>query len=227
MKLSVSGSTLSVNSYFTPYNFEYLEANDLDYGCPGAFLIPNSNYFFTGAKDGNIYLLNKDNMGGYQSSSNQVQQTIFLNQNANQHCQPAYYKGASNEFVYIWSENDLLRAFPFNRSSNMFDVNSTVIGASGPQGQNGAMLSVSSNGSAAGSGIVWASYSKRCDAEHNVCAGILRAFNADDITKELWNSDQNATDIVGNYAKFASPTIANGHVYLATFSNYVAVYGLK
>ncbi|HVM89009.1 MAG TPA: hypothetical protein VMT76_12540 [Puia sp.] len=227
MKLSVSGSTLNVSSYFTPFNFDYLEANDLDYGCVGSFLIPNSNYFFTGAKDGNLYLLNKDNLGGYQPTSNQVQQTIFLGGSANQHCQPAYYNGPSNEFVYIWSENDQLRAFPFNRSTNMFDVNSTVVGISGPWGQNGAMLSVSSNGNSSGTGILWASYSKSCDAEHSVCAGILRAFNADDITKELWNSDQNTADAVGNYAKFASPTIANGHVYLATFSNYVAVYGLK
>jgi hypothetical protein len=227
LKLSVAGSTLNVSSYFTPYNYQYLEDNDLDYGSMGSFLIPNSNYFFTGCKDGNLYLLNKDNMGGYQAASNQVQQTIFLNGNANEHCQPSYYKGTNHEFVYIWSENDQLKAFPFNRSTNMFDAGSTVVGISGPGGQNGAMLSVSSNGTAQATGILWASYSKSCDAEHNVCAGILRAFNGDDITQELWNSDQSSADAVGNYAKFASPTIANGHVYLATFSGYVAVYGLK
>jgi len=57
--------------------------------------------------------------------------------------------------------------------------------------------------------------------------GILRAFDANDITKELWDSGQNGTDLYGNYAKFVSPTIANGHVYMATFSNKVVVYGLK
>ncbi|MBS1947348.1 MAG: hypothetical protein JST47_06235 [Bacteroidetes bacterium] len=227
MKLSVAGATLNISSYFTPFNFDYLEANDLDYGCMGSFLIPNSNYFFTGAKDGNLYLLNKDNMGGYQAATNQVQQTIFLNANANQHCQPSYYKGTNKEYVFIWSENDALKGFLFNRSTNMFDVGSTVAGMNGPGGQNGAMLAVSSNANTSGTGILWASYSKGCDAEHSVCPGILRAFNADDITQELWNSDQSASDAVGNYAKFASPTIANGHVYLATFSGYVAVYGLK
>ncbi|MBS1932660.1 MAG: PQQ-binding-like beta-propeller repeat protein [Bacteroidetes bacterium] len=228
MKLTVSGSTLTVSTYFTPYNYSYLEANDLDYGSMGAFLIPNSNYYFTGCKDGNLYLLNKDNMGGYQSASNNVQQTIFLNVDANEHCQPSYFKGSNNEFVYVWAENDQLRALPFNRSTNLFDVSSTVLSpASGPIGQNGAMLSVSSDLDTTGTAIVWATYSKGCDAEHSVCAGILRAFDATDVTKELWNSDQNAADAVGNYAKFCSPTIANGHVYLATFSNYVAVYGIK
>ncbi|MGZ3820209.1 MAG: hypothetical protein ACXVB6_06435, partial [Mucilaginibacter sp.] len=57
--------------------------------------------------------------------------------------------------------------------------------------------------------------------------GILRAFDASDITKELWNNNQNSADNAGYYAKFSPPTIANGHVYLATFSNKVVVYGAK
>jgi hypothetical protein len=228
MKLTPSGSTLKINSYFTPFNFQYLEDNDLDYGGMGSFLIPNSNYYFTGCKDGNLYLLNKDNMGGFLNSSNQVQQTILLNSSANMHCQPAYYKGATNEFVYIWSENDQLRALPFNRGSNLLEPTKQVIATiSGPMGQNGAVLSVSSNGSATGTGILWASYAASGDAEHAVSPGILRAFDASDITKELWNNNQNGADNAGYYAKFSSPTIANGHVYLPTFSNKVVVYGIK
>ncbi|MDB5152477.1 MAG: hypothetical protein JWR54_1228 [Mucilaginibacter sp.] len=228
LKLSVSGSTLKVLSYFTPFNFQNLENNDLDYGGMGAFLIPNSNYYFTGCKDGNLYLLNKDNMGGFTVASNNIQQTIFLNGNANMHCQPAYYKGSTNEFVYIWSENDQLRALPFNRSSNLIDAGSHAIATiTGPMGQSGAVLSVSSNGTTAGTGILWASYAASGDAEHTVSPGILRAFDANDITKELWNNNQTSADNAGQYAKFSSPTIANGHVYLPTFSNQVVVYGIK
>ncbi|WP_426671620.1 hypothetical protein ACPPVU_10315 [Mucilaginibacter sp. McL0603] len=227
MKLTPSGSTLTINSYFTPYNFQHLEDQDLDYGCMGSFLIPNSNYYFTSAKDGNIYLLNKNNMGGYTAGSNQIQQIITLSSSSNMHCQPAYGKGAVNEFVYIWPENDQLRAFPFDRGSNTFKIANEIIGSNGPSGQNGAMISVSSNGSTAGSGIVWTAYAATGDAEHSVSPGILRAFDASDITKELWNNNQKATDNAGTYAKFSSPTIANGHVYLATFSGQVVVYGLK
>ena len=228
LKLTVSGSTLNVASYFTPFNFQTLEDFDLDYGGMGAFLIPNSNYYFTGCKDGNIYLLNKDNMGGFGATTNNIQQTIFLNGGANMHCQPAYYKGSTNEFVYIWSENDQLRAYPFNRGSNQFDVGSQVIATiTGPMGQSGAVLSVSSNGTTAGTGILWASYASTGDAEHTVSPGILRAFDANDVTKELWNNNQTAGDYAGNYAKFSSPTIANGHVYLPTFSGQVVVYGVK
>lgn len=227
MKLTVSGSALKVDTYFTPFNYSFLEDNDLDYGSMGAFLIPNSNYYLTGCKDGNIYLLNKDNMGGFDATANHVQQIITLNQDANMHCQPAYGSIGGKEFAYIWSENDQLRALLFDRSSNTFNQSATILGGSGPTGQNGAMLSVSSSGTTAGSGIVWAAYASTGDAEHTVSPGILRAFDASDVSKELWNSNQANADFVGTYAKFASPTVVNGHVYLATFANQVVVYGIK
>ena len=229
LKLTPAGSTLQVASYFTPYDYQYLNDNDLDYGGMGGFLIPNSGYYLTGAKDGTLYLLNKDGMGGYLPSSNQVQQVVPLGASANMHCQTAYYKGSSKEFIYIWSENDPLRAIPFDRGSNLLDPQSQVVFSGvGPTGQSGAVLSVSSNGSKDGTGILWASYAFSGDAEHNVSPGILRAFDANDVTTELWNNRQNVSrDGAGNYAKFSAPTIANGHVYLPTFSNRVVVYGLR
>jgi len=116
-----------------------------------------------------------------------------------------------------------------DRASNLLSAqNQVVSNVSGPTGQSGAVLSVSSDASKDGTGILWASYASTGDAEHAVSPGILRAFDANDISKELWNNQQNAArDGAGNYAKFASPTIANGHVYLPTFSNRVVVYGLQ
>jgi hypothetical protein len=228
LKLTPSASTLQIASYFTPMNYQSLNNNDLDYGTMGSLLIPNSSYFLTGGKDGNLYLLNKDNMGGWMSASNPVQQVVSLSVNANMHCQAAYYKGSTKEFVYVWSENDVLRAIPFNRSSNLLDQTGEINFGTGPTGQSGAVLSVSSNGSQDGTGIVWAAYAASGDAESFVSPGILRAFDANDVTRELWNNHQNvARDGSGTYAKFASPTIANGHVYLPTFSNQVVVYGLR
>lgn len=229
LKLTPAGSALQVASYFTPYDYQNLNNNDLDYGSMGGFLIPNSAYYLTGAKDGKLYLLNKDAMGGYSPSSDQVQQVVQLRIQANMHCQTTYYRGSAKEFVYVWSENDQLRAIPFDRASNLLDVQGQLVSAGvGPTGQSGAILSVSSNGSTNGTGILWASYAFSGDAEHTVSPGILRAFDANDITRELWNNQQNLSrDGAGNYAKFAAPTIANGHVYLPTFSNRVVVYGLR
>ncbi len=229
LKLTASGATLSVASYFTPFNHQFLNDNDLDYGGMGALLIPDASLYLTGGKDGKLYLLNKDDMGGYQSSTNDVQQIVPLGgNNANMHCQAAYYKGSAKEFVYVWSENDPLRAIPFDRAASQLSAQSEVYGtAQGPTGQSGAILSVSSNGSTEGTGILWASYASSGDAEHDVSPGILRAFDANDVSRELWNNKQDPRDYGGSYAKFAAPTIANGHVYLPTFSGRIAVYGLR
>ena len=228
LKLTPSGVTLAVSSYFTPFDYQAQNNADLDYGTMGSLLIPNSSYFLTGGKDGNLYLLNKDNMGGWVSGSNQVQQVVGLGNSANMHCQAAYYQGSAKEFVYVWPENQPLRAIPFNRGSNLMDAGQVVFGGAGPTGQSGAVLSVSSNGTTDGTGILWAAYAASGDAESFVTPGILRAYDANDVTRELWNNHQNvARDGAGNYAKFSAPTVANGHVYLPTFSNRVVVYGLQ
>ncbi len=228
LKLTPSGSTLQVASYFTPSDYQFLNDNDLDYGGMGALLIPNSAYYFTGAKAGVLYLLNKDDMGGF-ASSDRAHQMIQLSPSANMHCQAAYYKGSAKEFVYVWSENDPLRAIPFDHASGVLDLSGETISVAGaPTGQSGAVLSVSSNGATDGTSIVWASYAFTGDAEHGVTPGILRAFDANDVSKELWNNHQNfSRDGSGSYAKFAAPTIANGHVYLPTFNGQVVVYGLQ
>ena len=225
IKLTPSGSTLKVSSYFTPTNYLDMNNHDMDYGTMGSLLIPNSNYYFTGSKDGNLYLLNRDNMGGYSSSSNQIQQTIPIN--GSMHCQPAYFKGNGNEFVYVWSENLPLIALSFERGSNSFSDQQILSNVAGPNGGSGAELSVSSNGLVDGTGILWAAHAISTDAEIMAGPGILRAFDANDITKELWDSGMNSNDYPGDFAKFSAPTIANGHVYLATFSKQVVVYGLR
>lgn len=228
LKLTPSGSTLQVASYFTPADYDFLNNNDQDYGSAGALLIPNSNYFLTPVKTGTMYLLNKDNMGGYVSGSNNVQQIIQLS-GGEMHFHPAYYKGSAKEFVYVWAENDVLHAIPFDRGTNQLDLQAQLVMSNGgPTGHSGAVLSVSSDGAKAGTAILWASYAVTGDAEHDVSLGILRAFDANDITHVLYSNLQDPNrDGAGTYAKFASPTIANGHVYLPTFSNQVVAYGLR
>lgn len=227
LKLTPSGNTLAVTSYFTPTNYFDLNNNDLDYGVMGTLLIPNSNYYFTGCKDGNLYLLDKDNMGGYSVSGNQNKQTLPFT--STMRCLPAYYRGSTNEYVYLWPENEPLHAFAFNRSAGSLSYGPIYRAQIGPQ-DFGGVISVSANGIKDGTGIVWAAYAENRAPNtgyYPLYHSILRAFEANDITKELWNSDLSPADAPGNWAKFCSPTIANGKVYLATFSGQVVVYGLK
>ena len=121
-----------------------------------------------------------------------------------------------------------LYEFPFDRSADTLDVlNAITSSVHGPTAGNGSFFSLSSNGSIDSTAVLWVNQSLSGNANQTVCLGILRAFSATDVTKELWNSSMDSNDIPGNYAKFACPTIANGRVYLATFSNKLMVYGLK
>jgi hypothetical protein len=91
----------------------------------------------------------------------------------------------------------------------------------------GGFLAVSANSTNAGTGILWASHQFSGDANQAVRPGILRAYDAQNVTNELWNSEQfPPRDSVGAYAKFVPPTVANAKVYLATFSSRINVYGL-
>jgi hypothetical protein len=227
LKLTPNGSSFTLSSFFTPKNISDLEAADLDFGVTEVLLLPNTNRALVGCKDGKLYLLDRDNMGGYNAFTNNVIQTVDLGTNAHLRSSFAYFKGLQNEWVYTWSENSLLKALVYNRTTNQFDLNATISsGVQGPVGNNGALLSVSSNSSMNSTAILWASYAANGDANQSVRPGILRALDATDVTKELWNSATYSSDNPGNYAKFNCPVIANGKVYLATFSNQIVVYGL-
>lgn len=227
LKLTPSGTSFTVSSFFSPMNIAELETADLDFGVTQMLLIPGTTRVMTACKDGRIYLMNRDNMGGYNANANNVVQTIDLGINAHLRSSFAYYKGTLKEFVYSWSENALLKAFSYNRLTEKFDLGNTISsGIQGPVGNNGALLSVSSDGAADSTAVLWTSHAANGDANQSVRPGILRAFDATDVTKELWNSSEYQTDNPGNYAKFNCPTIINGKVYLATFSNRLVVYGL-
>jgi hypothetical protein len=230
LKLTPSGSTLSVSSFFTPKNYQYLETSDRDFGVAGMLLIPNSNRVLTGCKDGNLYLLDRDNMGGYNSSANNIIQTITLGTNVwILRSSLGYYKGEQKEYVYSWSEKAFLHAFLYDRNTDTLDVlNAIISGVQGPKNGNGSFFSITSNGSVDSTAILWVSQAANGgNANNQVLPGVLRAFKATDVKQELWNSEMEPGDAPGNYAKFNCPTVTNGKVYLATFSNKLEVYGLK
>ncbi len=227
LKLVPEEKSFRVASWFTPYNYDYLNSIDADLGASGALLIPDTNLVLGGGKGGTFYLVDRDNMGGFnERDDSQIVQSFDVAQTRHIHGSPAYWNGTNGQFVYVWAEFKHLRAYKFNGQT--FDLphyaESTM---ATPDGMPGGMLSISANGMKAGTGILWASHPASGDANQAVRPGVLRAFDATDITRELWNSNQNmARDDIGNFAKFSSPTIANGKVYAATFSNQLVVYGL-
>lgn len=218
--------TLHATDYFTPADWNYENQLDLDLGSSGPLLIPGSNLAVGGGKEGILFVVPTGAMGHLQgSAASNVQ--AFQATIGHIHGAPVYWVSPNNgPLIYVWGEQSPLRAFHFNGSG--FDTAPAMQSSmSAPPGMPGASLSLSANASQAGTGIVWAALPSNSNAETADVAGILRAFDASDLTHELWNSLQNQPrDDLGLFAKFAPPTIANGKVYLATFSNQLCVYGL-
>ena len=238
---------LTLADWFSPYNRNELNDQDCDLGSSGILLIPGTNLILGGGKEGIFYLLDRNNLGRDNSANgndDQIVQSFAVVSNPNCitkdstqthhiHGGPLYWNGPNGPYVYVWPENDYLKAFKlvngqFQTKPALQSTTTKPRGiAGGSPGMPGGMLSISANGSKAGTGIVWASHPYDRNANTQVVTGILRAYNASDLTQELWHSKQNSIrDDVGNFAKFCPPTVANGRVYLATFSGYLAVYGL-
>jgi hypothetical protein len=235
LRLTLSGTNLNLTSWFTPYDWPYLESTDRDLGSAGILLIPGTSLAFSGGKEGKVYLVNRDNMGGLSGSASddtniiQSFQVTAVGGVDNIHGAPVWWDGPDGSYTYIQGESDYLKQYKFDRAAGQFLAGPYAQSPSTAPagGMPGGMLAVSANGTNAGSGILWVSHPLSGDASGQVRPGILRAYDARNVAHELWNSEQlSARDSEGNFAKFIPPTVANGKVYLATFSNRINVYGL-
>lgn len=216
VRLTTSGG-LKVGDYFTPFNTLSEDNADADFGSAGPLLLPDltdaggtTRHLAVGAgKDGNLYVLNRDNLGQFNSGSNSVYQQFTLSSGEN-HSSPVFF----NNTLYVGPTNSALKAFPV---SNAKLATSPSSQSAHVFGGNGTVASISANGNA--QGIIWAL---------DWSAGTLFAYDATDLTKELYDSNQAASNrdhfsAVGGH--FITPMVANGRVYIGTKSS-VAVFGL-
>lgn len=227
--------------WFTPDVVDGLNGADLDLAGSGPILIPGTNLIISGGKSGVLYMTRTDDLGHRSTNDmNIVQEFDNSNpQGSNDQIKggPIYWNRDNSgvgPWMYVWSDGcNSLNAYHFNGST--FDTppvsQSTVLS---PCGSSGGVLALSANGSTPGSGIVWASIPVSGDANSGIHPGMLRAFDADNLNTELWNSnqDQSGRDSAGNWPKFSPPTVVNGRVYLGSFpgdgvsNTHVNVYGL-
>ena len=226
LELSAIHGKLGVADYFDMHNTVAESDKDLDLGSGGALVLPDQRdnsgkvwHLAAGAgKDNTIYLVNRDSMGKFnpQSDSAIYQEVPSTGEDNSQglggsggvYSMPAYFNGT----IYYGSVDDSIRAFKIENARIVSPAQSkTAITFGYP----GATPSISANGDK--DGIVWA-------VENNTPA-VLHAYEANDLTHELYNSNQERQrdQITGN--KFITPMIANGKVFVGT-PNGVAVFGL-
>jgi hypothetical protein len=218
LKISNAGAGLAVLDYFTMSNEVAESSADQDLGSGGEMLLPDLmdstntvRHLMVGAgKDGNIYVVDRDAMGRFNSNSNNNYQTLNGALPGGIWSTPAYFNGT----VYYGDVSGTLKAFTISKAKLL----------AAPQSQSstqfsypGTAPSVSANGTA--NGIVW--------AHENTSPAVLHAYDATNLAHELYNSNQAAgnRDQFGAGNKYITPTVADGKVFVGS-TNAVAVFGL-
>jgi hypothetical protein len=217
LKISTAAGGLSVADYFEMSNTLAESNNDTDLGSGGALVLPDMtdsggtvHHLAVGAgKDGNIYVVNRDNMGKFNASNDSAIYQELDGVLNGVWAMPAYF----NNTVYYGDQYEKMKAFPIANAklATAPSVTTTTVFA-----YPGATPSISANGTS--NGIVW--------AVENASPAVLHAYNAGTLA-EIYNSNQAASsrDHFGSGNKFITPMIADGKVFAAT-TNSVGVFGL-
>ena len=224
-KLSTTGTPLD---YFAPSNAAALYSGNLDLGSGGVLLLPTQggpypDEMVSAGKGGTVYLVNRDNMGHFNSNQDQIVQelvNIFPNTmgiEGGNFSSPVYFNG----YVYFAPvagpvqafqlTNGLLSTAPTSKSSEIY---SPVAPGTG----RGGTMSISANGSS--NGILWTLQ------DTGTTPGVLHAYDATNLANELYNSNQaGSRDTLDTWFKFSVPVVANGEVFVASDSQ-LTIYGL-
>jgi len=218
LQLQISSGSLVLNNYFTPFDQATLSEDDMDLGSGAVTLLPAqtsgpyTNLMVTAGKRGDIYLLNMDDLGEYNTGSNdQIPQYLPGALGTYFHGSPLYWTNGTDQFVYFLSHQDYLRSFTLsNGQLTPYATTSSKLTTYG-------LAEISSNGTT--NGIVW-------QVQNVSGTPRLTAYDAVALF-ELYDSSQapNGRDSLGTVPHFATPTIVNGKVYAGTQTQLV-VYGL-
>ncbi len=220
LDLDLTNGVLTLTDEFTTNIQASLNTYDLDVDSGGLLVLPTQsagNYphlLVQAGKTGTIYLLNRDNLGGYHPSGDQaLQELTAAVGGSGVWSSPAYWNG----FVYYWGQYDKLKAFPLVNGR----LSTTPNMSAETQGWPGATPSISANGTA--QGIIW---TVDTSGYANSTAAVVQAHAAGNVATTLYSSATNPSrDKAGTAVKFAVPTIANGKVYVGT-AGEIDVYGL-
>jgi hypothetical protein len=209
-----TGDSMNVTGFFSPNDQASLSSGDLDLGSGGAAILvdqptaPN-HLVIGGGKEGALYLLNRDNLGGNTSNDAGAVQVFSVGNRI--FATPAFWQNT----LYIGPISDHVKSFTLNTGAGQFNT-SPASQSPGTFGFPGATPSISAQGGS--NGIVW--------AIERAGAAVLHAYDATNLGSELWNSANNGADQAGGAVKFTVPTVANGKVYVGTASE-ISVYGLS
>ncbi|MBV8555833.1 MAG: hypothetical protein JO116_09720 [Planctomycetaceae bacterium] len=217
---------MTVVDSFTPFDFKARDNSDKDLGSTAMLLLPDfpgtahPHLAVTADKSGMIYLVDIDNLGGFNPGGPDRVIQEFKAGTGGYWGSPAYFNGV----VYYQGLGDVLKAYTLklDPATNTMMLDETPVSqGTTVSGYPGEAQSVSADGTR--NGIVW---DAQVDAFASSGPAILRAYNANNLSTPLYSSNQaGPRDTAGGGVKFVTPTIANGLVYLGA-QYEVDIYGL-
>jgi len=208
--------------YFTTYDALTYNLTDRDIGSSGSTLLPDQNgpyphLLVQGDKSGDLFLINRDEMGGYNPNDNSQIVQYLPGAETGMWSSPAWW----NNYVYIGGGGDYLKAFSFYPANGLLSTTPTSQ-TSAKYSYPGTTVSISANGTS--NGIVWALN----NAQYKTTTGVasLDAYDATNLGTHLYSTSTNSSrDNPGAPIKMTVPTVVNGKVYITT-QNSLVVYGL-
>jgi outer membrane protein assembly factor BamB len=219
VKLALRGNTLQAVDFFAPHDQKIMQDEDLDLGSSGPILLPTQPgphpHLAVGAdKRGVIYVVDRDRMGNHRRHDDRQIVQLISGAIAPVFNTPAYWNGR----VYFGGINDRLKAFLVTNGR----LSTSAVSCSPSNfGYPGTSPSVSTDGDQ--NAIVWA---LQTDQYYAGGAAVLHAFDASDLSRELYRSDlAGDRDTADPGVKFTTPTIADGKVFFGT-QDHLDVYGL-
>jgi len=120
LKISTSNKQLAVADYFEMFNQVAENGADQDLGSGGALVLPDlddstgkARHLAVGAgKDGNIYVVDRDGMGGFNPTSNNIYQQVSRALSGAVFSMPAYFNGT----LYYGAVGDKIKAFAIGQA---------------------------------------------------------------------------------------------------------------
>lgn len=221
LQVNTDGS-LTPQSFFSPHDNTKLNQDDADLGSGGPIALP-SNFGTTAhphlvvqvGKDGRIYLLDADHLGGAGQGANGGDDVVGVTGPFEGVWGRAGFWGGDGGYVYVAGSNGPLRALKYSASGpSLTSVGTTTDNF----GYTSGSPVVTSTGTTSGSALVWVVYSTGPGGQN----AQLRAYDpvpVNGVLKLRYSAP------IGTAVKFAVPGTDNGRVYVGTRDGKVLGFG--
>jgi PQQ-like domain len=244
-----SDGTLAPKDFFSQVGAPQQAATNLDFGAGGPVGLPfgtaaDPHVMVQAGKDGHIFLLNRDNLGGREQGPGGTDDSLFTTSQAygGLFGHPAVFFGTpatltastTNDFLFYIGSNDFLRAFRLGVSSSDAPTLSDVANGGTTNGFGSGSPVVTSNGTDPRSAVVWAVVHTGPGTSVN---WVLQAYALGTLVSSgstrspctsaapcqlapIWSAN------VGAAVKFTTPATSHGWIYVGTGDDHVLGFSL-